>query len=553
MKKIIAMLLALVMVLALAACGSSGANDSGTPDTEDNNSDAMTNIGATGMDEDAVRSDTYLRETVTIGSNSDGGSFNPYSRAGWGCSTGIFQPLANTDSNGVMRLCMIKSYEKVDDLTYNIELWDCIRDSAGNNITADDVLWSVTKYVDEGNAGGVNCLDHVEVTGTYTFTWYCSSPFSLGDMEKNWGNFNVISQKAWEDSGADEMTTKPVGTGPYMLKDYVAGSYVLLEANENFWMKDITDETWLAENDYVTNYQNVQYINLQIIQDAASLAVALEMGEVDAVNTLNAADVQNFINNPALGCKSFNMKVNPPIAWYYNVSDQSECSDINLRKAICYALNNEALSQGLSLPGYVVYGMQPNMYDAPADWMSGREYYDYDLDTARQLVDQSSYDGSTLVIMYSGGTAVFEDMAVMMQAALKEIGISVELLPVDNAVLNSYKADLTCWDLAFETLGGGNYCSATLKKWWTENNAKNMNGLNSIGIIDEKLDELYVTLKADPTEENIVAWDQYFTYDMCYGYAVCCYYNQSACRADVNPVMVGAQNTLVPGAFTFEG
>ena len=119
MKKIIAMLLALVMVLALAACGSSGANDSGTPDTEDNNSDAMTNIGATGMDEDAVRSDTYLRETVTIGSNSDGGSFNPYSRAGWGCSTGIFQPLANTDSNGVMRLCMIKSYEKVDDLTYN--------------------------------------------------------------------------------------------------------------------------------------------------------------------------------------------------------------------------------------------------------------------------------------------------------------------------------------------------------------------------------------------------------------------------------------------------
>lgn len=38
---------------------------------------------------------------------------------------------------------------------------------------------------------------------------------------------------------------------------------------------------------------------------------------------------------------------------------------------------------------------------------------------------------------------------------------------------------------------------------------------------------------------------------MCYGYAVCCYYNQSACRADVNPVMVGAQNTLVPGAFTY--
>lgn len=78
-----------------------------------------------------------------------------------------------------------------------------------------------------------------------------------------------------------------------------------------------------------------------------------------------------------------------------------------------------------------------------------------------------------------------------------------------------------------------------------------MGGVSVLGITDEKLDDLYVTMKAEPTAENINAWDQYFTYDMCYGYAVCCYYNQSACRADVNPVMVGAQNTLVPGAFTY--
>lgn len=549
MKKIIALLLALVMVLALAACGDSGSNNNAN--NEENNSDSMTDIGATGMDDAAVKSDTYLRETVTIGSNSDGGSFNPYSRAGWGCNTGIFQSMVTTDSEGVMRLILIKSWEKVDDLTYNVELWDCIYDSAGNNITADDVQWSIQKFVDEGNSGGVNCLDHVEVTGTYTFTWYCSSAFSLGDMEKNWGNPTIVSQKAWEDSGADEMVTKPVGSGPYMLKDYVAGSSVLLEANEDFWMKNITDEAWLAANDYATNYQNAHYINIQIIQDAASLAVALEMGEVDAVNTLNAADVQNFINNPDLGCKSFNMKVNPPIAWYYNVSENSQCNDINLRKAICYALDNASISQGMSLPGYQVYGMQPNMYDAPAEWKSGREYYDYNIETARELLAQSSYDGSPLVFMYGSGVSTFEDVGVMMQAALKEIGITVELLPADNAVLNSYKADLSCWDMAVETLGGGNYCSATLKKWWTEDGAKTMGGVSSLGIIDEKLDDLYVTLKAEPTAENINAWDQYFTYDMCYGYAVCCYYNQSACRADVNPVMVGAQNTLVPGAFTY--
>lgn len=551
MKKIIALLLALAMLFAMAACGGTANNE--TPDGSGAAPSGEVIVDdKTKLDQNVEKADNYLREKVTIAASVDGGTFNPYTKAAWGAvNFCIFQKLINVDSKGKIRLCALKSYEKVDDLTYNLELWDCIYDTAGNNITAEDIKWSVDYYVSLGNAGGVHRMESMEVTGKYTLTFHCNAPMGLGDLEKDLGNITVCSKAAWEASGADEMTTKPVGTGAYKLVDYVAGSTVVLEANEDFWMKNITDEAWLQANDYVTNYQNVKTVDVQIIQDAASRAVALEMGTVEAVDSLNAADVDNFLANPDLGCKSVTLPIKPPVSWYFNCSEDSPLNDVNLRKAICYALDNAAITEGLGVPAYEVYGMQPNMYDAPASWKDGREYYDYDVAKAKQLVEESSYDGSSLVFMYASGTSAFEAACVMIQSQLKEIGITVELLPVDQTVMKEYRTDTTKWDMLMDTFGGGEYLVATLKRFWTEDSAKEMNGKQVTGIVDTRLDELYVALKDDGTQEDFDAWDNYFTYEMCYGYAICCFYSQSACRADVNPVLVGTPLQLIAGAFTF--
>lgn len=551
MKKIIALLLALAMLFAMAACGSTANNE--TPDDPDTApTDEVVVDDKTQLDQNVEKSDTYLREKVTIATSGDGGTFNPYARAQWGAvNFCIFQKLINVDSEGKIRLCALKSYEKVDDLTYNLELWDCIYDTAGNNITAEDIKWSVDYYVSLGNAGGVHRMESMEVTGKYTLTFHCNAPMGLGDLEKDFGNITVCSKAAWESTGADEMTTQPIGTGPYKLASYVAGSSVVLEANEDFWMNNITDEAWLEANDYVTNYQNVKTVDIQIIQDAASRAVALEMGTVDAVDSLNAADVANFLAKPDLGCKGVTLPVKPPVSWYFNCSEDSPLNDVNLRKAICYALDNAAITEGLGVPAYEVYGIQPNMYDAPASWLDGREYYDYDLEKAKQLVAESSYDGTPLVMMYGSGQSAFEAACVMMQSQLKEIGVAVELLPAEMTVMKEYRTDTTKWDMLMDTFGGGDYLVATLKRFWTEDSAKEMNGKQVTGIVDTKLDELYVALKDNGTQEDFEAWDNYFTYEQCYGYAICGFYNQSACRADINPVLVGNQNQLIAGAFTF--
>lgn len=552
MKKVITFLLAVSMVLSLfAGCGSTDTPPQTNPTAANNQSEQS--ITDKSGDLNAEASDTYLREKITIAISGDGSTFDPFTQARWGnIIFPFFQGLALTDSAGKLRLQMLKSIEKVDDLTYNCEIWDFIYDSEGNHITADDVLWSINYYTSMGNAGAVNKLDHLEKTGEYTFIWHCNSPFAVGEMEKNFSNTKVLSQKAYESRGKAGMASEPIGSGAYVLESYIPGSTVVITANEDFWMKNITDEAWLAENYYANDFQNVKTIEYQIIQDAGSRAIALEMGMVDAADSLNAADVDYFVANPQLGIVPVEVPQDPPVAYYYNCNEASPCSDVNLRKAICYALDNVAIAAGISFPGQAAYGMSPRMYDAPESWTTGegRDYYEYNLELAKDYLAKSSYQGESLVIMYQEMNA-FPDVVVMMQAALKEIGVNVTLLPADFAVLNEYSTDYTKWDITYAIMGGGNYLSAVLKKFWTEDSAASNNGNQVTGIVDPHLDELFVALKEDANDETISAWDEYFTNEMCYGYAICLYSTQTACQSDINCVLTGAQHNLTPNAFTF--
>lgn len=546
-KRILAWILSLSMcVVVLTGCSDGTEQRNGNSSTPVASSKAESSQT---KDTEAVKSYTYLRDLVTVSASKDNGSFNPFSITGFGAvELGLFQKLAYEDSEGKLRLCGLKSYEKRDDLTYELELWDCIYDSAGNHITAEDVKWSVEHFISVGHAGKVHRLDRLEVSGEYTLTWHSNAPMGLGDLEQNLSNVTVVSRTAWESVGTDEMATNPIGTGPYVLKEYVPTSHITLEANETFWMKNIVDEEWLAENDYALNYQNVKTIQIEILQDEASRAVAVEMGIVDIADSVNAADVNVYAADAASGVVGVNKFVQSPVSWYYNCSELSPCADINLRKAICYAIDNASIALGLSCPAYPVYGLQPNVCDAPESWLSGRAYYDYDPETAAELVSQSDYDGEALILVYRSSVQAFEDACVQMQFALKEVGIKLELLPVKDSQMDEYTANLSKWDLVMDTFADGNYCESTLNRYWTENSAATRNGLQVTGIVDKMLDELYVALKKDNSVENIEAWDSYFN-EQCYGYAVCGYYNQTACRDYVCAVVVGSR--LVPGAFTY--
>jgi ABC-type transport system substrate-binding protein len=566
MKKIFVFVLSLCMALALfAGCNSNNPEDP----PEDASASTETEVTAepepeaeTGL----VIRDAYLKDRIVIGVNGDTSSLVPWGRAVFGNAEArnlIFQKLLRGDTDGETRLEMVRELKQIDPLTYELTLWDNIKDSNGNSFTSSDVVYSVEQYVGTGNRGGVSKLAdlpegqtnsaggvlNLEIVDEYTLIWHNSAPFNLGELARQMANANMVTQASFE-AAANGMATDPVGTGPYKLKSINPGSGAVLEADEDFWMKDIPED--VRRDLWVYCYQNIKEIEYQAIRDASTRAIALEMGTIDCADGIDAIDLENFESNPDIS--PVFMLNRPPLEMIFNCSDTSLCADINLRMAICYAIDNAAISEGIGTYTFPVYGFQPNLADSDPSWKEGREYYNADKAKAAELVEKSSYNGKPLNLMY--GTSVtgvsFETVAVLIQAQLKEVGINIEIKSVEQAVNEVDRFDEKAWDLRMDTWGGGDYYVDTFKSFNSNAYPEDLKGRTLMLVEDPELESLFAAMDENPTAANIKAYDDYFTFDKCYGYGIVGWYLQTAARTGTN-VALGERGTLiVPGAFTFE-
>ncbi|MFR6562175.1 MAG: ABC transporter substrate-binding protein [Eubacterium ventriosum] len=99
----------------------------------------------------------------------------------------------------------------------------------------------------------------------------------------------VISKKAYEDSG-DGMTTKPVTTAAYQVKEMVAGSTLTLEKNENYWQ---TDDSKRAS----VSTANVNTIVYKVVTEPSQMATAIQTGDIDVAQYMDTTAIDPFYSN----------------------------------------------------------------------------------------------------------------------------------------------------------------------------------------------------------------------------------------------------------------
>lgn len=540
MKKALALILVLVMILSLVACGGGNSKQSTNPPS---NNEASSNNNNKASDDGEVVAGKYVKDNINVAISADGGTFDPFANfVNWGSASMtslIYQGLIQTDYDYNVYYEIAKEITQIDELHWQVVIWDCVYDTANAHITIDDVIWGYEQVIATGNKGAISKFVKLEKVDDYTAIMELSQPFGDGDFEKHFGNVKVLSKATYEAQGND-MTTTPIGTGPYVLDSYTVGSEVVLRANENYWGNNVEQNNPFAA-------QNFETITYKIIQDASSRAIALEMGTVDVCDAMDAMDISN------IDTSKYNLITQPqrpPVAFVMNASADSELSSLELRQAILYGLDNDAIAAALAVPATAVYGIQPGMVDAPESWTTGEghEYYNYDPEKAAELIAASGYNGETITLMYVSSTAN-DGAAIMMQSQMKELGVNIELMTLDQTTAMEYQYDSTKWDIRLATMGGGAYLSQTLKSWWSEDSAQHFsNGENIAMVPDAELDTLYVALKDDVNDETITAWVDYFD-SMAYGYAICSFANQTACAGDLQSVYLTPQGAVVPNTF----
>lgn len=185
---------------------------------------------------------------------------------------------------------MAKEVTQLDEEGYkfNIEIYDYIHDSEGNPITIDDVLFSFEKADQSGNATQhLSKMKSATKVDDYNMIIEMKDN-GVGALEQIMWKVRIVSQKAFEETG-DEMATKLVGTGPYKIKEFKQGAYLITEKNENYWQTNKE-----LRGPYAM--QNVDQIKKVFITENSQREIALQTGTVDISGGQEYSSVDQLSN-----------------------------------------------------------------------------------------------------------------------------------------------------------------------------------------------------------------------------------------------------------------
>ena len=492
-KKLLVTLLALSLTAGiLGGCGSNGGNIGGEDEGGAGQASSASKAVQESQEGSAVSKAEENKEIV-VAIDSDIGDISPFGVSGGGRNYVRFmlydciaQASAPGQSIDEMDWALAKNITKIDDLTYEIEIYDYIYDTAGNHMTASDVAFSLNKAVELGTSSKFSSnFDHCTVTGDYTVELGITTP-KLGIIEYMCSQIPVVVQTSYEAQSENERATKPVTTGPYKISELVSGSYLVMEKNEKYWQTDDSMKSYQAA-------QNVDKVTLQVTTENSQRAIALETKSATVATSVAVSDIGQFINDDGSARDGYNVKSvlsGTTTVLEFNCDEGAVFDNKELRQAVLYAIDSEAVMQA-ALSGN---GMITNDFSSQAasDYDKGwndEDYYGYDEEKAKEMMKEAGYpDGGLKIKIMTWEDTAMKTACQVVQAYLLQIGISSEIVVYDNALFNTNMYDSKQWDILINGYGCTDYVVDTWSLRFDRTGFSN----NKTGqfIADDKLQEL---------------------------------------------------------------
>ena len=546
MKRITALLLVTAMILTLfAGCGS---NNQPQATAAAANNPTMEVGSAAEVDVVAKGDGTaehVIRDSVTVGVQSDPADFAPWAANSNGRTNalwGLYQELGHIIS-GEFVPAIVKEYTIAEDgKSMTCTIFDYITDSAGNKLTANDVKFSFETGTALGYITGVSMIHEIVVDNDYQFTFKFGKELRLGDLDTIFRTA-IVTQAAYE-ADPNGMSTNPVGTGPYTLTSYTAGSSFTYTAREDFWQ---TDENYLCARDRA----NVKTINYVILAESSQRTMALEQKSIDMCSEISNEDIGEFREGGAYSGDywTYGVPDNLALLIFCNCDSSRLTSNKDLRTAIFYAINAETILQSVyNGNGTNPKSMSPTWgtgYAASVD--SEDNYYNYSVDKAKEYLEKAGYNGEELTIL-TEATGNVANSAVLVQAFLSAAGINAKIQSVDSTILQATYTNPDGWDIlltqnacntyavtAFNPLSSDRYTTGTINH-----------------IYDNKLQELLATAYAMSTagEESFKALHDYVV-ENAYGMNLVNYTTTYVVPSFMDSVCLSYKKSFIPGGCTY--
>ncbi|MBW2060892.1 MAG: ABC transporter substrate-binding protein [Deltaproteobacteria bacterium] len=328
-------------------------------------------------------------------------------------------------------LDLLKSYRQLDNLTYEFTIHKGVRfhnipPVNGRELTSADVKYSIERimgiygkkakfkrrYYFEDKLASIETPDRytviVKTKEPYgPFMYYIASPWS-----------SIVAREAVEEYR--DLKKKAIGTGPFILKEFVRGSHITLDKNPNYFKKGLP---------------YLDKIHIKIMRDPASILSAFLAHRIDATGV-------SFFQLPTIKKEAPDAKIikNKGIqvwtlrcpAWIEGKKPLKPPFDKKkVRQAIAMAIDKQKLLN-LAWGGYgtVQVGPVPNH---PLFSLPESDQVEYNPEKAKKYLAEAGYPNGFSTELLTWNQDYMTKPAQVIQSMLKEVGINVTLKTLEMA------------------------------------------------------------------------------------------------------------------------
>ncbi|WP_191562323.1 peptide-binding protein [Metabacillus idriensis] len=481
-KSLLALLsLLLVFSLFLAACNS-GAGEK-TPAS-----------GSGGKEDEKPAEDAgepQMGGDIVVGSIGAPTLFNPLYSTDVSSSDiedFIYDGLVDSDTefNPVLNIAEdIQTSE--DGLTYTVKIKEGIKFHDGEDLTADDVVftYSIPKspdYVGE-RGSAFESMESVTKKGDYEVEFKLSKKdASFYPVTLSYGILpeHILKDVPVGELGEHEFNTKsPIGSGPFKFVEWKDGEYVKVEKNP----------------DYFQGEPYLDSITYKIVPDQDALLAQLQAGDVHFTE-VPGTDIET-VKSTFSG-----VKVESGLGLSYTYVGWNEKNelfkDVKVRQALTQAIDRKTiLAQVMNGDGEVADVPESPLSFAYSDDV---KKFEFDPEAAKATFKEAGWEDTdgdgildkdgkkfSFTLKTNQGNKIREDIAVVVQQQLKEVGIEV-------------KPEIVEWSAFIEQVSAPNWDYEAMILGWSLStfpdqydifhSSQAAEGLNMIHYSNPKVDKL---------------------------------------------------------------
>ncbi|MEO3761429.1 ABC transporter substrate-binding protein [Mycobacterium sp. B14F4] len=324
----------------------------------------------------------------------------------------VFDTLVEPDANLEMRPALAQSWSVTpDQLAWTFRLRPGVTFHDGSPLTADDVVFSYRRIIDEqlANVDKFSAVTDVRATDPLTVVIRVKQP--TPNLLTNLGGFKGMAIVQRRNVETGRIATNPVGTGPFAFASQKSGDSITLRANPSYW----------------NGAPEVAGVMFRFISEPSTALSALQAGEIDWTDSIPTQRVAQLRDDDSL-----HLAVTASNDyWYLALNEAREpWNDVRVRRAVAYGIDRDAIVTATS------YGTAAaNQLAIPAGnlWYTEYRRYRYDIDTAERLLDEAGIGDTDMDMLVTNEYPETVTAAQVIADNLAPLGITVNIRTVDFA------------------------------------------------------------------------------------------------------------------------